>query len=918
MAEIRCPMCGKPNPPELEICQFCQARLKPLIVKPQEPTDDWLKPADAGLDDQAGASQPEAPDWLRSLRSHETPVENSEDADAMGDPAEWLRAGLDDPDFMGVKRPASHDADWLADFRYSDANEETGSSNSSPLDEEASEPEPGTASDDIDASMPDWLTSARIDSGDEIVESESPEILRPGDEAEPEWLTRIRATRPSESIAQLPEPTDDRSDIPDWLKSPDLNFETAAGEIPEVPAAEEKPSDWTAYFNQEPTELESEAEPSRPAEEEEILLPEQELPEWMQESSNPPAESVNYALPEEPSEQEGSEDDAIGDTPPWYASIPGRPIKPTDQLTEWLRMETTGADVPEQTGAEEIPGWLKASDDELVVKSKPSISEELPEDVEPLLTGDELTSNLPFESEPGNEAPESSIPESDRAFLDDEFATIEKELFPGPDQGSSEDPLIVDGSLEMGNDPPWLIELRHKMDESGDPIASKVAPFSGDVEQELPAEEFAGQELPDWLLDVHAQEAIGQISKAAAPIEEVEDTGEAVKDTGLAQADLPSWLQAMRPVEAVAPAASELPDERDQNVESAGPLAGIKGALKAEVDITALHKPGSFGLKLDVSDMQRARAEMLQELIQKETEAKPVPPRSVMSSQRILQIIIAFTLILAILSTLIIDSPIAIIPGYPIETGAVSEIINSLSNADRVLVAVDYQPSFSGEMDAAGSTVLDHLMLRGVSLAFVSSHPSGPLQAERLVALVNQRYGHTYGDAQISNLGYISGGRAGILAFANNPRLLTPVTLDTGTNPWEGGALQGITQASDFSLAIVMTESPDTARLWIEQFQPQLGAKPLIMVLSTQAEPIVRPYYEGSPQQVQGFVGGTAGAAAYESLLGRVGLARGRWGAYSLGVLATCLLILVGAIINAFPAITGRVRKSNSGGDEQL
>jgi hypothetical protein len=309
---------------------------------------------------------------------------------------------------------------------------------------------------------------------------------------------------------------------------------------------------------------------------------------------------------------------------------------------------------------------------------------------------------------------------------------------------------------------------------------------------------------------------------------------------------------------------------------------------------------------------------MLQELIQKETEAKPVPPRSVISSQRILQIIIAFTLIFAIFSTLIIDSPIAIIPGFPIETGAVSEIINTLSNTDRVLVAVDYQPSFSGEMDAAGSTVLDHLMLRGVSLAFVSSHPSGPLQAERLVNLVNQRYGHTYGEAQISNLGYISGGRAGILAFATNPRLLAPVTLDTGTNPWEGGVLQGITRASDFSVAVVMTESPDTARLWIEQFQPQLGAKPLIMVLSAQAEPIVRPYFEGSPQQVQGFVAGTAGAAAYESLLGRVGLARGHWGAYSLGVLATCILILVGAIINAFPAITGRVRKSNSGGDEPL
>ena len=192
-------------------------------------------------------------------------------------------------------------------------------------------------------------------------------------------------------------------------------------------------------------------------------------------------------------------------------------------------------------------------------------------------------------------------------------------------------------------------------------------------------------------------------------------------------------------------------------------------------------------------------------------------------------------------------------------------------------------------------------MLRGVQVTFVSTHPSGPLQAERLVKIVNQRYDHSYGDGQVTNLGYISGGRAGILAFATSPRQLAPVTLDNGTNPWDGGALQGVTKASDFSLTVVITENPDTARMWIEQYQPHLAAKPLIMILSAQAEPIVRPYYEGSPQQVQGIVSGTLGAAAYENLLGRVGIARSQWGAYSLGVLAACLLILVGGLFNAFP-----------------
>lgn len=918
MAEIRCPMCGKPNPDELEVCQFCQARLKPLFIKPQESAEDWLKPAgEETPGERSAVPEPEAPDWLRSLRSHEASIENQEESEAMGDPAEWIRAGLEDPDLLGVNRPPAQSTDWLADFRSGDTHEGMEEKDSLPMEGEPHAPEPGGASGEIDRSIPDWLTSARIETGDEVAESESPEALRATDEAEPEWLTRIRANRPAEPMDQLPEPADDRRDIPDWLKSGDLDLEATAGSLPETPPTHEKAGSWPSYFDRESTEFESETEPARHAEDEEILLPEQELPEWLQESSLSPAESDKNAGPEDSSDHEEPGEVAIEDTPPWYASAPGRPIKPTDQLTEWLRIETTGADAPEESVAKDIPDWLKSSDDELLAPPPTARAEKISAEAGPLLSGDESNSDAFIGSQPDIEPPAAGFPNSENSFLDDEFAALEKELFPASNLERHEESSDTGSGLEIGSDPPWLIELRQKMDESGETMASRVAPFTGDVEQELPAEELAGQELPDWLIDVHAQEAIGQISKAAAPIEE-EESGETVRDSGLAQADLPTWLQAMRPVEAVAPSPSELPDERDQNIENAGPLVGIKGALQAEADITALHKSGSFGLKLEVSDMQRARAEMLQELIQKESEAKPVPPRSTISSQRILQIIIAFTLILAILSTLMIDSSIASIPGYPIETGAVSEVINKLGNTDRVLVAVDYQPSFSGEMDAAGSTVLDHLMLRGVQLAFVSSHPSGPLQADRLVGLVNQRYGHNYGADQVSNLGYISGGRAGIFAFATNPRRLAPVTLDTGTNPWEGGALQNIYQASDFSLAVVMTENPDIARTWIEQFQPQLGSKPLIMVLSSQAEPVVRPYYEGSPQQVQGFISGTAGAAAYENLLGRVGIARGHWGAYSLGVLAACVLILVGAIINAYPAVMGRGRKANLKGDEQL
>ena len=110
MTEIRCPNCGRNNPDLLDVCQFCQTRLRPesVLHSGEKPTKkntgelqsilpDWLKdiqqqskdaaqedaaqaagrtvsekdePPDllAGLASQAGSADDEdVPDWLASL-----------------------------------------------------------------------------------------------------------------------------------------------------------------------------------------------------------------------------------------------------------------------------------------------------------------------------------------------------------------------------------------------------------------------------------------------------------------------------------------------------------------------------------------------------------------------------------------------------------------------------------------------------------------------------------------------------------------------------------------------------------------------------------------------------------------------------------------------------------------------------------
>ena len=95
MTEIRCPMCGKTNPYHLDVCKFCQARLRPLIASsdssPTPKSGDEPKPKpESGL-----------PDWMSSMRGdaaddfggEDDAFDDGSDDDAM----DWLNRIQDEP-----------------------------------------------------------------------------------------------------------------------------------------------------------------------------------------------------------------------------------------------------------------------------------------------------------------------------------------------------------------------------------------------------------------------------------------------------------------------------------------------------------------------------------------------------------------------------------------------------------------------------------------------------------------------------------------------------------------------------------------------------------------------------------------------------------------------------------------------------
>ncbi len=272
-------MCAKSNPAELEVCQYCEARLKPLVI-PSTPEEQAEEDSTERKSPGSTPSMPDflMPDWLQSLRQNDVTHGLSESEEDEVEIPAWSEQDTE-PEGMGT---------WLVDDdqvqqRSRDAEEEEETDSTST--EMPFEPE------DADAS--DWLNSLRsrshVEREDEGVH-ETPDWLEKeeteSDEEVPEWLQRIRSRQiteepqspppvpdneasqflaeirgistpeeetPTESLtpSKVKHHLDEEIDIPDWLAGGEASDAREA--LPELP-------DWLkkeAYLDEEMQDVSS-------------------------------------------------------------------------------------------------------------------------------------------------------------------------------------------------------------------------------------------------------------------------------------------------------------------------------------------------------------------------------------------------------------------------------------------------------------------------------------------------------------------------------------------------------------------------------------------------------------------------------------------------------------------------------------
>ncbi|GAP11505.1 hypothetical protein BECAL_02694 [Bellilinea caldifistulae] len=735
----------------------------------------------------------------------------------------------------------------------------------------------------------DWLKNLREDT-EPLPESESDEAKStetpPFSEEVPDWLARIRQRSQEELGSEEGQPDEaaQEEELPDWLKDVEISAGHSGPASVESSDEEELPlPDWLSLVSSE-EESETPPSPPAPAGEEELDISQEQLPDWLKGIEQP--EETAEESPIAPQETADwltglslfKEDEEVTEQPPFPA--------PAEEEPDWLQsfetFETTPAAFTEEqpSPAEADEDWLKAFESFEGTSEPTSIESEPPgtlPDEAWLQTAEELPAESAFQ--------EAGVQELENLAetIPEEFSAAEDQLtsLPPFEEGLAalSDELHGVSAGEQPVEPEDFRSFLEEIPSLGEGASSAfILETPSDqpaVEQEFEVSPFISEELPEWFDE--------QVLESS-----VEPTGAAPEgEESLEPAELPGWLEAMRPIEAVAP--GRVGTDEDQRIETSGPLSGFQGVLPAEALITQYSKPSIYSARLQVNEKQRNYANLLESILQQEKQGHPSSGVKSAGPQILARMLIGILLAVTILFVLVGGVSLASPPALfaPENVAFFSQIRSLTSSAESnapILLAVDFEPALAGEISTVASPVMDDLIQSGKSMVVVSINPTGAVLAEEL--LLNNA-----SDGQVLNLGYLPGGVSSIAALASQPALAA--SRDRfGTYAWDRQPFQTVQHITDFAAILLVTDNTDTSRLWIEQLTPLLDKTPLLVIASNQAAPMIQPYVQNG--QSAGMLAGLPGLAAYQQLNGRtVGLSAGYLDAYQAGLMVIVVLVLL-------------------------
>jgi hypothetical protein len=954
MADIKCPNCGTSNQAGQEICSNCHARLD----APGPP----LHPGQVPTKKNTAELEPILPQWLRDARDQARKSAQDDTEDALNQPRDKKEAPVDL--LAGLQAQAGDEDDEVPDW-LSTITGKTGKGRKSGRDEssEVRWVELGGGTEE--------LSEPGSKKKDSIPVGQAP-MPSSGENELPPWLANVIAgqeeakqdtlsgwLKKTDGGDQPPPPTaQPEAPKPDAAPDRDAPFprfekpygEDAREERSTKPSMEQSPAvrrpegfapleaglpDW---MKTQPLGPGRSQHPQEPASE--------ELPDWLKNIDNAgPQAEISYAGDDQtefsPADSSAGPDAAVGpaadfglsgpsasnlaadvDTPDWLANLGSDDSVPTFSTAN--RSSEIPAD--SQAGFPEIsetPDWLKNLGSQESAFTEPAAPSE-PAGGNTFAEGPDWLKDLGSQEPAFPEPAAPSQPAGGNTFAEgpDWLKDLGSQEPAFPEPAAPSQPA---GGNTFAEGPDWLKDLGSipSPDASPDfsssstgmpaesalPASAAFAPEGG--QNVFPDESLSKgdldslfTEMPDWLAGVAAEEP---------------GTGALPADTNvIAPGSLPSWVEAMRPVES---SVAQGGKAGDQTLETRGPLAGLNGVLPAIPFQGPTSKPKAYSIKLVASEEQRAHAALLEEVLGAETVPVPIVSQTQLASQRALRLVIAS--LLSILLVLVVFSGIQTfeMPSRGSISPRVQAGLDSMwaipANAP-VLVVFDYDPALAGEMETLAGPLLDQMILLKQSrLAFVSTSPAGPELAEAFFANLESRVGDYAGyepGLGYVNLGYLPGGQNGVRAFARNPAVALPFAYN-GSQPWGVEPLVNVQVLAHFAAIIVITDTAEGGRTWIEQTGSLRLSSPLVIASSAQAGPLLAPYFESG--QVNLLFSGLRDSALLEQIDTDVhqilaipgtgpGAARQYWAAYNFGLYFAVLFIVGGSLLSLFAGMRER------------
>lgn len=902
-------------------------------IEPEEEMPAWLVDVDGGQEEAGEAAESpaqqraetemgaveadeEIPDWLAEM---ETGAEEDEDLEEKI--PGWL-ADIDtgqeeteepEPELSESEQPGEEIPDWLAEM-------EAGA-------EEAQEP---------DDEIPTWLAGVE-GSPEEAEESElvQREFEQPA-EAIPSWLEDVeaQATEPTErSLAE-----DEDSEVPQWL----------AGAESETPAEQEistesQPEGFPQWLPngepEEPTPADELAEttgaeeipeddsPRLPASTAEIDP--DEIPEWLVGTEAAPGrktkspEEDTEPLPLAPSQEE---DAALEDVDEWLREL-GEvdsdetellpPELPQTELPGWLR-EIAPADAASPAAGDEttfVPDdfddFLSDSDDQ--------------DELLDWLTGTEAELPLEPESEPGTELADEPAPDEDVVadwsseshFMEEQIAepaeAETEEPFPAPWEQETEE-NISEPYVPADDLPAWLSDVMQDMGEAetfmfeDEEVDTIPQPSTTDAEvEETPswprspmdmegeAEPTPIEELPEWLRPPTGLESVSRAEgeQLGELLDELPPRDEPAE--ALTEAEIPEWLQALKPRELFEGTEGAAEGEDETRAVTAGPLAGLHGVIDIE-PVVARPRTAERGSGYTISKEQQQQATLLRQLVHtvpQETAvegARPEPDRSPS-----LRILLALLLFAALLAGYFFPDLLDL-PAPHVDTEGARALVAQTAPRP-VLVAFDYTPAMAGALDAHASLLLQEIAAGGSPVLFASQSAAGLALAEQKVASI--------GDLQSIRLGYIPGNAVGLRRLA--PCLHSEATCQTLYG--ERLSEEASSALAQTGLVIVLAGDRESAINWIEQVASTTG-KPMLAAVPQAVAPVLAPY--NSSGQLTELLSASAPALTAEESTSATPEAGNQATAVTLAQWLVIGLLLVGNLIYLVRgSLRARLRRSH-------